>query len=224
MIVTPVYDEEGKHYEAGGKRLTSAGDVCDALLPDPFAGVPLDTLRAAAAKGTGVHAIAMGMALAKMAGKDWVTTSAPAMPLDYPGEPAEWADAMGKGIIALIGFFERYQVEPIAVEQPAMSTALGFAGQPDLHCRLLHYGRMTEAVVDFKRVASITAHHFLKLHAYGLLDGLRKAGLFIGWVKPDGQTMHGFQLLHVKRNPREEAALAAAAIVSQWRNNNRGKL
>ena len=218
MSVTPLYTSSGKFYRTPHGVFVSAGRVVSALTGETFDHIPLDTLKRAELEGTGAHRIGCDLALKVMGHLEQVDM--PPMPPDYPGDREKWEWAMFESHKSLVGFFDEYEVEPIAVEQPDVSVALGVAGQPDIKALIKPASRILKkvtAVLDYKRVAGISKGHHLKLQLYRMLDGFKdcKAG-YIVWLKKDG----GFKLIHVKNDPSDQAALISMANVLRWQKMN----
>ena len=211
------YRDGKKLYRVQTRKLPSVSMLISELTGERFEDVPLDTLRKAQQEGTGAHRLACEYARWKP-GDPAVWDAS--MPSDYPGTPDEWNQAMGKVNEAVASFLHKYEVDTLAVEQPSVCTPYGFAGQPDMKAELTVKGKRVRAVIDYKRVAGLSDGHRLQVQAYRLLDGYREASHgFILWLKKGG----GYELVTVKNDPHDKAAILAAATLLQWKIKH-GKL
>lgn len=214
MRLTAEYADGTKWYrDAMNRRWPSAGTVVNLLVPDPWAGVPLESLQRAQLEGIGAHTLLHQMAVAQMGAEPVEAVELPPVPLDYPGTPDEWQQVMHQARQSLAQFFGLGRVEVIATEEPLLNARLGFAGTPDLLCRLTIRRSRRTAIVDLKRVTTVTQAHRLKLTAYSLLPGCDHARPCILHLRPTGE----WALIEVPSQPRDVAALAAAAVVVRWR-------
>lgn len=220
MSITPLYTDSGKWYKTPHGMFVSAGRVVSALTGETFDHIPLDTLKRAEMEGTGAHRIGCDLALKVMGHLEQVDM--PPMPPDYHGDREKWEWAMFELHKSLLKFFDECEVEPIAVEQPDVSVALGVAGQPDIKAWVKVVGarmvvKRVMAVLDYKRVAAISNGHHLKLQLYRMLDGFKDCkASYIVWLKKDG----GYKLIEVKNNPSDQAALIGMANVLRWQKMN----
>jgi hypothetical protein len=144
----------------------------------------------------------------------------PLMPNDYPGTGPMWVEMCREVEASMRMFLEQYKVSWVASEQRSSNQAYCFAGQPDLKCHLNWKGRTRMAVVDYKRVAAVTISHRLQVQAYRMLSGYADCAKgFILWLKKGG----GYELIEVKHDPHDRAAIIAAAVLLNWKIAN-GKL
>lgn len=213
MSIVPRYAGNGKWYQTPRGYLVSAGKVVSTLTGETFDHIPLDTLKMAEQEGTGAHRIGCDLALLKLGHLEQVPV--PDMPVDYPGSQARWVDAMARAHVDLLQWFEEYEVEPIAVEEPSTNYAYGFAGCPDLKAwyKPKRAKRKRMGVFDYKRVAAVGIGHRLKLLIYKTLDGYKDCehGVIV-WIKKEG----GITPIPVPSSPSDEAALLGQAAAIRW--------
>jgi hypothetical protein len=219
MRIEPIYTSENRKFyriddeqrlNVAPRIVPSASMVIGALTNETFDRVPFETLLRAELEGIGAHTVSSNVALLLSGTADSVTIPRP--PSEYPGTPDEWTTAMDETLVDAETFFRDKEVEPIAIEQPALSR-YGFAGTPDLKCWIKWRRRRVMAVIDYKRVAQISSGHYLKLQSYRMLDGFDDCRLsLILWFKKGG----GHQALEVKNEPSDHAAIASQAGVYRW--------
>lgn len=212
-MITPLYTDTGKFYRTQQGLVVSAGRIVTALTGETFDHIPLNTLKMAEQEGTGAHRIGCDIALMRLGHMEQVPV--PKMPADYPGDISRWADAMARVHVDLLNWFDQYEVEPIAVEEPSANYTYGYAGQPDMKAwwKPRPVCKRRQAVFDYKRVAQIMDGHRLKLMLYKMLDGYKDCqDAVIVWLQKAG----GIKTLAVDKSYADEAALLGMATAIRW--------
>lgn len=216
--IEALYTASGKWYLWGDRMLPSAGTIVMQITKeqDIFDTVGIPTLEKAQMEGTGAHTVACDYSLMTLGHNKKLIF--PQKPSAYNGTESEWDAAMGLALVQVRALFEKYKVRPIAVEQPAVCSMYGFGGQPDIKLIMEWLQKDIFAVWDYKRVAKLTLSHYLKIHAYRMLDGFTdcQAG-FIAWLRKDGPA----ELIQVSSDYSDESVIKTHAATVNYQIKKR---
>jgi len=208
---SPFYSSSGKWYRRpNGHVVPSAGSICTAISRESFDHVGIQTLERAILHGEGAHEVACNFSLYRL-GHYRQIQALPPMPAECPlTTPAQWDAAMTHALKQVEALFDKYEVEPIAVEEPSICSTYGFGGQPDIKLDMTWKKKRERTVWDYKRVAALSLSHLLKIECYRMLDGYKdcKRG-FIAWLRKDDDA----QLKEIKPNAAYHAAICGQAAV-----------
>lgn len=113
-------------------------------------------------------------------------------------------------------FVERYEVEPIGIEQEVISVSYGLCGHIDLPCMMTYKKRRVKAIVDLKFVAKLLPSHELQVRCYGRMDTMRDAQ--IGVLYHDNRSTGQWTIKFVNLMEQQDDVMAVshAARLYAW--------
>ncbi len=196
--------------------IPSAGSICTALTKETFDFVGINTLERAIQQGEGAHDVACQYSLHVLGHGDGVKL--PPMPAGHPDTEANWNKAMEHAIVQVMELFAKYEVEPVAVEEPCICSTYFFGGQPDIKLNMTWKNKRERAVWDYKRVAALSLSHLLKIDCYKMLDGYRDCTRgFIAWLRKDAPA----ELKEIKPDSHRHAAICGMASAMNFQLSQR---
>jgi hypothetical protein len=170
-----------------------------------------------AMEGTGCHMAALNWLACK---HGWLPEYESPSPIIGHPNSSRWDDVVRRAVESFSEFSDKFKVDPIAIEQPHISTVYSLIGHPDLVCNL-EYKKMTvQAVVELKFTSSIQESHRLQTRCYGkLVRGSQLGGIF--QCNRDTGAWK-FEPVDLTINLDDVAAVSYAAKLWAWGEQKKG--
>lgn len=186
-----------QHYgDDNGKRYWGITQTLHAMIPDLYAGVPLETLEAAAHKGRAVH-----FYFAFLMGSRVGVKAAPAVLQRYEGYCR-----------AILRWVDDNKPEPILVEETGAWPGKPVAGTPDMLC--LYGLKRVPTIIELKTTAQRHTIHRTQVTIQRRLEGYQVARqLRLLYVDNEGN----YDDVPVHPDPHGEAAFLNAIQLLNWR-------
>lgn len=208
------------YHDKNGRLLvsvTSAMALVKAILNEPpdFYGPPA-LARVHALEGTGAHSATLDY----LAYKSGMIPSyePPAWPKLH-GDERRWHNVMHAAMTGFAEFIEQYEVETVAIEQEATSSALGLIGHIDLLATMKWNKQRVLAIADLKFVASIQESHRLQLRCYSRLDQMKGANIGILYHANRNTGKWKIEPVDLRANLKDVLAVSYAAQLWEWKES-----
>ena len=136
-------------------------------------------------------------------------------PMVHPDE-TQWANVMHAALVGFMEFCDAYAVKPVAIEQEAVSSALGLIGHIDLLAELTWKKRRVLALIDLKFVHAIQESHRLQLRCYSRLDQIKGVNLGLLYHADRQTGLWRLERVDLTQGLDDVAAVMHAAKLFTW--------